>query len=153
MKKGTGLKIAAGLAALAGAYFIYKYFFPKKDKPAENVKETPEETPKPAPQVSGYPISKGSKGALVKRLQQYILQKDPKALPKFGADGDWGSETDAAVTKLYFGIVTIKNGKMYIEDEAQMNKIKAASKPVYKAGAPLVYQYEEQPSKPPFGQF
>jgi hypothetical protein len=35
----------------------------------------------------------------VKAMQDEILAKDPKALPKFGADGKLGSETAAAVSK------------------------------------------------------
>ena len=44
----------------------------------------------------------GSKAAdpKVLALQQRILAKDPKALPKFGADGQMGSETRAAMKRL-----------------------------------------------------
>ena len=41
-----------------------------------------------------FPLKKGSKGASVKRLQ-LALGKDK--LPKFGADGDFGTETQNAV--------------------------------------------------------
>ncbi|MFB6453804.1 peptidoglycan-binding protein [Chitinophaga sp. Hz27] len=48
----------------------------------------------------GFPLKKGSKGALVKNLQQALISKYGKSiLPKFGADGDFGSETIAALQK------------------------------------------------------
>jgi hypothetical protein len=48
------------------------------------------------------PISlcKGSKGDAVRRLQIALLKIDSKALPRFGADGSFGSETEAAAMRL-----------------------------------------------------
>lgn len=46
---------------------------------------------------SGWPVLKrGSKGTYVRQLQQLLLDRGYK-LPKYGADGDFGSETEAAV--------------------------------------------------------
>lgn len=39
----------------------------------------------------------GSTGSAVKSMQKLLLLHDPKCLPKYGADGDYGSETEAAV--------------------------------------------------------
>lgn len=53
--------------------------------------------PAPAPAPKPRPtLSKGSKGQDVKDLQQMLMARG-YALPRFGADGDFGSETDAAV--------------------------------------------------------
>jgi hypothetical protein len=51
-------------------------------------------------QSDSFPLGKGSRGANVTRLQLAILNKDSKALPKFGADGIFGAETEAAAMKL-----------------------------------------------------
>lgn len=49
---------------------------------------------------SGFPIKKGSKGALVRQLQEALIATYGKTvLPKYGADGDFGSETENALKK------------------------------------------------------
>jgi peptidoglycan hydrolase-like protein with peptidoglycan-binding domain len=48
-----------------------------------------------------FPLKKGSKGETVKKLQQALITKYGKQiLPKYGADGDFGSETTNALIKL-----------------------------------------------------
>ena len=42
-------------------------------------------------------LSKGDYGTAVTAMQQALLAWDPKCLPKWGADGDFGSETEKAV--------------------------------------------------------
>lgn len=50
--------------------------------------------------TSGFPLKKGSKGALVKSLQQALISKyGAGILPKYGADGDFGTETATALSK------------------------------------------------------
>lgn len=44
-------------------------------------------------------LRKGDKGDAVRQLQQIMLAIDPKCLPKYGADGDFGAETLAAVLR------------------------------------------------------
>jgi N-acetylmuramoyl-L-alanine amidase len=44
-------------------------------------------------------ISKGDEGSAVTHFQQCLLRWDPECLPKYGADGDYGSESVSAVTK------------------------------------------------------
>ena len=107
MKKNTG-KIIAGVLFVAGFYFIYKYYSkPKGAKQSE---------PIPSPTSSSvFPLTMGSKGSKVKELQQAILKYDSKALPKFGADGDFGSETQFAVSKIL--------GKTSIDSQADINNI------------------------------
>lgn len=49
----------------------------------------------------GFPLKKGSKGDTVKKLQEALIAKyGAKTLPKYGADGDFGTETVNALTKL-----------------------------------------------------
>jgi hypothetical protein len=49
---------------------------------------------------TGFPLKKGSKGNNVRLLQQALINKYGKStLPKYGADGDFGSETVAALKK------------------------------------------------------
>lgn len=50
--------------------------------------------------TSSFPLKKGSRGENVRLLQQALITKYGKAvLPRFGADGDFGSETLAALKK------------------------------------------------------
>lgn len=115
MAKNTG-KIIAGVLLLAGGYFIYRYFAKPKVAKAEPIDPfKPISTTPPKPVSSGFPLKSGSKGAKVKELQQAILKYDPKALPKFGADGDFGSETQRAVSKIL--------GKTSVDSQADIDKI------------------------------
>jgi hypothetical protein len=63
-----------------------------------------------------FPLKKGSRGSKVKELQQAILQNNSSLLPKFGADSDFGSETEAAVVKLL--------GKKTVENQLEIDKIR-----------------------------
>lgn len=58
----------------------------------------------PAPVIErgdDFPLSKGSKGENVRRLQEALITKYGKqVLPKYGADSDFGSETVNALKKL-----------------------------------------------------
>lgn len=51
-------------------------------------------------QSTGYPIKMGSSGPLVMTLQTALVQQGAK-LPKYGIDGKFGSETQAALRSLY----------------------------------------------------
>lgn len=132
------------LPILVGGFIVYKKLSKKGDttpdvKPNETPtpKETPKEKPKETTTTSsvGFPIKKGSKGAKVRELQNLILRKDPKALPRFGADGDFGSETEGALKRLF--------SKTSVENQAELDAIRNVALPTYTAGAPLVYRYEQ----------
>ena len=57
-------------------------------------------TPKTAIDKNNFPLQKGSKGSNVKLLQEALIAKYGKAfLPRYGADGDFGSETVNALKK------------------------------------------------------
>lgn len=107
-------KIVAGALAVVGAYFVFKYFQKPKAKPAEKTNTDVTPTPQPTPSV-GYPLQKGSSGRLVSSVQQWILKIDQTLLPKFGADGKFGSETEAALQKLI--------GKKTIDSNADIDKL------------------------------
>ena len=62
--------------------------------PGQDGKPTP--SPDPTPSKSHPTLKKGSKGASVKEMQQLLIKKGYK-LPKYGADGDFGTETLNAV--------------------------------------------------------
>jgi hypothetical protein len=47
-----------------------------------------------------FPIKRGQKGSNVKRLQQLLLTFDKNILPRFGADGDFGTETETALVRV-----------------------------------------------------
>ncbi len=57
-------------------------------------------TPKSTPDKNVFPLSKGSKGNNVKLLQQALIAKyGASILPRYGADGDFGTETVNALKK------------------------------------------------------
>lgn len=75
-----------------------------------------------------FPLKKGSRGEKVYELQQAILSVDPTALPKFGADKDYGAETENAVVKL-LGKKTVDSQ----DDIAQILKVKGTQEAAKKA--------------------
>lgn len=72
---------------------------PPAEKPTR--KKTTKPALEPAPvRNDNFPLQKGSKGANVKALQEALIAKYGKSiLPKYGADGDFGSELQAALKK------------------------------------------------------
>lgn len=117
MAKNTN-KIIAGVIAIVGVYYIVRYYKGKKAmQPQEGASEEPSKsTPAPAPISSGvFPLRKGSKGAKVKELQALLLKIDKSLLPKFGADGDFGSETEGAVVKVL--------GKKSVDSQADIDRL------------------------------
>ena len=98
------------LPALAGIGFIGKYLYDNKKAKLEEDVPPPSDPSKGKTQTADeiknslssksckFPLQKGSKGDCVKQLQQALINAFGKAvLPKYGADKDWGSETDKAV--------------------------------------------------------
>jgi hypothetical protein len=84
-----------------------------------------------------FPLKKGSKGESVKKLQEaLILKYGAKTLPKYGADGDFGSETVNALTKL--GLPTTITESTYNVIVQGVNSAEnpgAVGKDLYKAAA------------------
>lgn len=54
-----------------------------------------DKTPAPTPVPAG--LFYGDEGTAVKEMQELLLKWNPDCLPEYGADGDFGSETKAAV--------------------------------------------------------
>lgn len=101
----VGLSVAA--TGIVG-YFGYQWWKSKRATAAEDLPELdlnpPDNTsftPPSAPlRNDEFPLKKGSKGARVKQLQQALIDKHGRqVLPKYGADGDFGNEMVAALTK------------------------------------------------------
>lgn len=100
-------KLIAFTLIAVGGYFVYRHFTGGKGKPKLPGDNTTDDSIKMAvsggvkPSVTEYfPLKKGSTGQKVTELQQAILAVSPNSLPKYGADGDYGSETESAVKAL-----------------------------------------------------
>ncbi len=118
--KGKYILIGLGVVALAG---VGIYFFTKPKQSGsltfDEAGITPPVTPDPVTTTSpirtgggsnssGFPLKNGSRGPLVRNIQEALIRKYGTAiLPRFGADGIWGSELDAAL--LSKGLPTILN--------------------------------------------
>lgn len=113
MAKNTN-KIIAGVIAIVGVYYIVRYYKGKKDSPIPSPEPTPEPTPTPSAK-DNFPLKKGSKGARVSQVQSILLKIDKSLLPKFGADGDFGTETEAAVVKVL--------GKKSVDSQADIDRL------------------------------
>ena len=128
------------LPILVGGFLVYKQLGKRKGELAPEPTPTPEPSPTPKPiqtqtntSAGTFPLKKGSKGASVRELQGYLLRIDSKSLPKYGIDGDFGSETQAAVKKI--------TGKTSVDNQAELDAIKNKAQ-AYKVGSPLVYTYQ-----------
>jgi len=102
--------LAGGLAVVglgAGAYFLFGKGGETTDPaltrllketaeadPVANPKR-PRSTKRPRSSGGAFPLRKGSKGPEVKKLQAALIRTYGRSiLPKWGADGDYGSETE-----------------------------------------------------------
>jgi peptidoglycan hydrolase-like protein with peptidoglycan-binding domain len=111
---------------LAGLIVIFNPF--KKPKSVMADGKNPLEPPVGSGDTTGtskyaYPLKKGSSGSIVVLLQQALTKK---YLPKFGADGDFGTETEAAVQKLL--------GKKTIDSKKDIDTIATLNGLVYTNG-------------------
>jgi len=85
-------------------------------------KTTPVSPVNPPPKVGVFPLKSGSKNALVKQVQDALIQKYGKTiLPKYGADGQFGKEMTTALTSKGFPVIV---------DEITFNKIIGLNTPV-----------------------
>ena len=108
-------KIIAGIVGAVGIYFILKYYMDKK-KGEPKVEEPKKPSAVSAPTVKDvFPLKKGSKGAMVSQVQSLLLKIDKNLLPKFGADGDFGSETEGAIVKVL--------GKKTVDGQADIDRL------------------------------
>lgn len=90
--------------------FIYRDKIFKKGPNAVDTIPVPQDL-SPSVSVSAcakdasFPLAIGSQGKQVGVVQNYILKKNPNALPKYGADCDWGAETQSAVLSVLGKVV------------------------------------------------
>jgi hypothetical protein len=137
----TWIKVTlVAIPVLVGGFLVYKQLSKRKGEKTPEPPSTPTPTPTPTPITTptppsgqGFPIKKGSKGAIVRELQSYLLRIDNKSLPKFGLDGDFGSETQAALKKI--------TGKSSVDTQVDFDAIKNRAM-TYQKGSPLVFQYD-----------
>jgi len=85
-----------------------------------------------------FPLKKGSRGQRVKALQDALIAKHGKdILPKFGSDGDFGSEMVNALNKLSLPLSIDENTYKSITNggDASKNNASELAKTIYKACA------------------
>lgn len=110
-KKTKYILVGLGVVAVGtGAYVLYHIQNKKRKNTTQEFEKAintnsvtlPATTPSYLPSKpsssnsasSGFPLKKGSKGTLVTNLQNALIKKYGSAiLPRYGADGDFGSET------------------------------------------------------------
>ena len=152
MNKGkTIFGILLGLTALGGAYYFYRRWKINKLK-AEDMAGIPTasistststtSTSTSASRNDGFPIAKGSRGVLVKRMQNALIKAyGAGCLPRFGADGIWGNETEACLKK--------NNEPTVFTSEAQIIAIEKKGSPTYTQSLPPVVTYGGTFGTPP----
>jgi hypothetical protein len=87
---------------IVGYWQIRKYRVPAKSSlPNNGNAGLPNNLPAsqtPAATGCTFPLKKGSNNACVQKLQEALIEAfGPGVLPKYGADGDWGNETQSAL--------------------------------------------------------
>lgn len=139
MKLRTALIGLFGVITIVGGYLIIDYVrknrkAPKGDKEKDVVDKLEDEYEQTEEQIensandtqvyddTGYPISKGSYGDAVEILQKGLIEVYGAAniLKVYGADGDWGTETQAALVNK--GWATTYNSLDEIKAEIKKHK-------------------------------
>lgn len=110
-KKSSGWKTALWIILpLAAALFAIWLINRPKRKGAVQATDSKKGSDNSKPiqaDPSAFPLKQGSRNALVKQLQNALIATyGSSVLPKYGADGDWGTETNTAV-KGKLGITSI----------------------------------------------
>lgn len=140
------LLISLGIAATGTlGYFGYQWWrsatVAKKESNADEMTDV-DFTPPPKQNFSlpsapkrndDFPLKKGSKGARVKQVQEVLLTKIGKdALGKAGADGDFGSKTEAALIKAGYPS-TIDESTFNVMTQGESLDASASAKELYSA--------------------
>lgn len=107
MTKGKIILGLLGTATLAvTGIYVYRRFFKKSAEEQKKAEDTLASqgqgapgsiNPPPLPADTTFPMSFGSRGEKVKQLQRALMTLFPGSLPRYGADGIWGSETETAL--------------------------------------------------------
>lgn len=123
----TGIAVAGTAVAAGLGYFILaprqknnesdsQTRFTGEQLPGKDSTQTPArvEPSSQTPAFSGFPIKRGSKGEFVRNLQNALIQKfGSSILPRYGADGDFGSETEKALSSK--GLKTVIDQTTYTD--------------------------------------
>lgn len=103
-RKTILISMGAAMTGVLG-YFGWQYWKKKKilnmDASADPI-VVPQKTPTPAAaRNDNFPLKRGSRGNMVKMLQQALISKHGASiLPKYGPDGDFGPELETALKNL-----------------------------------------------------
>jgi hypothetical protein len=90
-----GGPLTAGASLGLTGYNMYRDYAKEKENPENEPEKTSDTTP-----VTTQPAKDGpAPDPEIQAVQKKILAKDPNALPKYGADGRMGPETQAAMAK------------------------------------------------------
>jgi hypothetical protein len=90
------MKLAALAAIAIGGYLVVRNILGKSK--GSNIESPTPDAPSKI-NAQDFPIKKGSKGEKVRELQTILVGINPSSLPKYGVDGDFGSETESALFK------------------------------------------------------
>lgn len=142
---GKGKKIllvGLGIAATGTlGYFGYQWWQKRKGKETDS-EQTPDLNLTPPTKTSftlpsapkrndDFPLKKGSKGTRVKQIQEVLIVKLGKdILGKGGADGDFGSKTEAALTKAGYPVV-IDESTFNVMTQGETLDVSASAKELY----------------------
>lgn len=148
-KKTKYLLVGLGVITVGAGSFLYLQHQKKKKQNANNSiadSFTTSSLPIPAPTTStnsggssssGFPLKKGSRGTLVSNLQNALIKKyGPSILPKYGADGGFGTETVNALlskgfpttitSELFSRLVVGSGGTSYSTNSSSSSSISKA---------------------------
>ena len=92
---------------------------------APETPQTPPETPEPTPQG----LSRGDHGSAVTAMQRALLAWKPGCLPRWGADGAFGSETEAALKDFQKSMGLPVTGVYDTASSEALAKVEPASPP------------------------
>jgi hypothetical protein len=103
--------------------------------PVKTKAKLPVYTPKPIPErTDGFPLTKGSKGDNVRKLQEALIAKyGSQVLPKYGVDGDFGSEVLNALKKVGLPSTVSESTFNVLTQKGQSSNIYSIAKELYKA--------------------
>ena len=148
-KKTKYLLVGLGVVTVGAGTFLYLQNQKKKKQNANDTiadSFTSSSLPIPAPTTStnsggssssGFPLKKGSRGTLVTNLQNALIKKyGPSILPKYGADGGFGTETVNALlakgfpttitSELFSRLVIGSGGTSYSTNSSSSSSISKA---------------------------
>lgn len=121
MKKGKLIfGIIVGVVAIAGAIAVYKRMKASGTTGISGIKDAllgtstaPSTSSQSSSSESGFPLQNGSRGKYVEALQKMLLSKYGRsALPVYGADGIWGSETESSLKAHSFPTVISSSAEL-----------------------------------------